>query len=787
MVPLELMSESWLAGQKILMLEPRRLAARSVAMRMAQTLGEKAGERVGYRVRFENKTSARTQVEVLTEGILTRLLQNDNALEGIGLVIFDEFHERSLQADLALALCRQVQQLLRPELRILVMSATLDADELSPVLGNAPVVLSEGRQYPLSLTYLGHDPHARLDQQMASSIRQAMREQRGDVLAFLPGTAEIERLNLILTESFKDESIVIHPLYGDLPFERQQQAIEPDAQGRRKVILATSIAETSLTIEGVRIVVDSGFTRTPRFDPRSGLTRLETVRITLDSATQRAGRAARQGPGHGYRLWTEATHHQLEARRRPEILEADLAPLLLELAQWGEEPGGLSWVTPPPAGPIAQARDILTGLDALKDGKITSKGKEMLALPTHPRIAHMLLEGKAAGLAPLAADVAALLEERDPTPDAGADLTLRVEALRRMRLGRGGKDSLRRIERLADSWRSALSCPIDNQPPDPESVGRLVALAYPDRIAGRMQAIGSPYRLSSGRNANLPAHDPLEAQPFLAVAQLDGGQGRIFLAAPLGLEGLREIASERKNVSWDSREGILVARRERTVGALIIESSPITNLTPQEKEAVLLEAIRQEGIRLFDEDEDTAQFRARVLSLRHWRPQEAWPDLSAEALAESAAEWAGPYLGPVRNRQDFKRINFLNILKGLIPWDLLSRLDELAPPALAVPSGSNIKLEYFEDGRHPILAVRLQELFGLGETPRVNQGKTPVLMHLLSPGYKPVQVTQDLRSFWQNTYPEVKKELKGRYPKHSWPDDPWTAEAIRGAKRRPQA
>ena len=796
-VPLELMAEPWHAGQKILMLEPRRLAARSVAMRMAQTLDEKPGERVGYRVRFENKTSARTQVEVLTEGILTRLLQNDSALEGIGMIIFDEFHERSLQADLALALCRQVQQLLRPELRILIMSATLDTAELVPLLGGAPVVTSQGRQYPLTTKFLGFDQTAKLDLQMASAVRKALREQPGDVLAFLPGTAEIERLNRILEESLPEKSIV-YPLYGDLPFEQQQAALEPDRQGRRKIILATSIAETSLTIEGVRIVVDSGLTRTPRFDPRSGLTRLETVRITLDSADQRAGRAARQGPGVCYRLWTEATHHQLEPRRRPEILEADLAPLLLELAQWGEEPGSLSWVTPPPPGPLAQASDILAGLEAietLSKLKITPRGREMLALPTHPRMAHMLLEGKAAGLAALATDVAALLEERDPMQSdsgAGADLTLRVEALRRMRQGRGGRDasSLKRIERLASAWRSALKCQEDNASPDSESVGRLIALAYPDRIAGRLQAPGtalsSAYRLSSGRNASLPSHDPLEASPFLAIAHLDGGQGRIFLAAPIGLESLRLLSSERKNISWDSREGQLIARRERTVGSLVIESSPISNLTSEEKESVLVEVIRQEGLRLFNEEEEgqSRQFRARVLSLRQWRPAENWPDLTSETLAATAADWAGPYLGPIRKREDFKKVDFLQILKGLVPWDLLPRLDELAPATLSVPSGSNIKIEYFEDGRKPILAVRLQELFGLGETPAVNAGRMPVLLHLLSPGYKPVQVTQDLHSFWENTYPAVKKELKSRYPRHSWPDDPWTAEAVRGAKRR---
>jgi ATP-dependent helicase HrpB len=789
-VPLELLREPWLKGQKIAMLEPRRLAARAVAARMAAQLGEDLGRTVGYRVRFESRVGQQTRLEVLTEGILTRRLLRDPALGGVGLVIFDEFHERSLEADLALALCRQVQEVLREDLRILIMSATLDGASLGALLGGAPLVTAEGRQYPVEVVYLPKNPEGSLPATVASAVSRALTESDGDVLVFLPGVSEITRTATFLAERHPD--LLIRPLYGDLSLSAQQEAIVPDARGRRKVVLSTSIAETSLTIEGIRVVVDSGFSRVSRFDPRSGLSRLETVRVTRDSADQRAGRAGRLGPGIAYRLWSLNTQSGLLPQRKPEILEADLAPLLLELAAWGiREVSELGWLTPPPVGAIRQARELLQELGALEGDSLTARGRQMLEWPTHPRIAHLLLESQTLGLAALAADVAALLEERDPLlRESGTDLDLRVQALRDWRAGRGNQGSetgvLKRVERLSKEWRRGLSIQADNSAPDPYSSGLLIALAYPDRIARLREGSRTRYRLSGGRGVRLLDDDLLAGSPWLAVAHLDAGtdEGRIFLAAPVRPEDLKPFARSVEIVGWDARAGALVARRELRISEVVLESAPLKEIPEERRVEILVGVVRSEGLELLPWTETLQQWRARVLSLRAWRPGEDWPDVSDSRLLETLETWLSAFLGEVSRLEDFRRLDLGAILNNLLPWSAQSRLEALAPTRLEVPSGSRVKLTYSPDGSPPVLAVKLQELFGLADTPRINEGRTPVMLHLLSPAQRPIQVTQDLRSFWQNTYPQVRKELRGRYNKHPWPEDPWNAEPTRKPNRR---
>lgn len=784
-LPLELIHEPWLGDKKIVMLEPRRLAARSVAMRMASLLEEDAGETIGYRVRFENKVSAKTKIEVVTEGILTRMIQTDNALENVAMVIFDEFHERSLQADLALALTLQVQNVLRDDLRVLVMSATLESELLSERL-NAPVLTSSGRQYPVNVIHVPIDKDARIASAVTSTILKALREQRGDMLVFLPGAGEINRVQQQLEEA--NVSALITPLYGDLPFKQQQEAILPDKNGARKIVLSTSIAETSLTIEGITTVIDSGYARVPRFDPRSGLTRLETIRVTKDAADQRAGRAGRLGPGVCYRLWSAAEERNLQPARKPEILEADLTSLVLELAQWGVDAvNQLNWITNPPAGSVNQARELLRELEALDQNKITLRGKEMLRLPTHPRIAHMLL---ATANKALAADVAALLEERDPLPrESGSDLSLRAEVLRKWRAGErvnADRAVLERIERLASAWRKLFSVQVDNSAPADEDVGRLVMEAYPERIAWQQEKQGLRYKLANGRMALLPQHDPLMREEWLAIADLDAGskEGKIFLAAPINKTYLLTHAKEQEVVKWDAERGIITAQLESRIGSVILATKPIQKISEELRVKILCNALREEGLKLLNWSEDNAQWQARVLSLRVWRKDEHWPDVSTERLIETAETWLAPFLGSANKRSDLQRLEVQPMLDSILSWEQQQSLNKLVPTRLQVPSGSQISVQYFPNGEPPVLEVRLQEMFGLPETPVVNEGRTKVLLHLLSPGYKPVQVTQDLKSFWHTTYHEVRKELRMRYPKHPWPEDPWTAEAVRGVKRR---
>lgn len=796
-LPIELMNEKWLKGKKILMLEPRRLAARSVAGRMAELINDEIGKTIGYRVRFDNKVSSGTRIEVVTEGILTRMLQADNSLEEVGLVIFDEFHERSLHADLALALCLQAQQVLRDDLRILIMSATLDGNKLSLLLNNAPVVNCGGRQFPVKINYINTDAAAPLPLSVTRAVKRALAENQGDVLVFLPGTGEIHRTNELL--EVEHIGARVHLLYGDLSPQQQQLAILPDPDGRRKVILATSIAETSLTIEGITVVIDSGYSRVPKFDLRTGLTRLETVRVTKDAADQRAGRAGRLGPGVCYRLWSEGTHIHLNHQRNPEIMDADLVSLLLELWNWGvKDVNELTWINLPPAGAVKQARELLEQLGAISETEITQRGKEMLRLPTHPRIAHMLLEavledkkGKQSRFSALATDITALLEERDPLQKgSGADLTLRIEALRKWRSKErvnADRVSLERIERVALSWRKILKLEIDNTIPAEEEVGLLLAAAYPERIAKQLGKDDARYRLANGRIVKLSEGDPLIREEWLAVAHLDAGnkEGKIFLAAPLNHEDLLHLARLTDVVTWDSKKGAIVAVTETRIGNITIESAPLKKIPDEQRVRILCDAIRLEGIdNTLNRTPDIKDWQARIMSLRIWRPAEEWPDVRDEALMNSLEEWLGPYLTDVSKRDELKKLDLSIVLGGFLSWELNRRLNELAPVALKVPSGSMIHLTYFSDGSAPEMPVRLQEVFGMLETPAVNEGRNKVLLHLLSPARRPVQVTQDIHSFWKNTYAEVRKELRVRYPKHSWPEDPWTALAVRGPVRR---
>lgn len=780
LLPLTLLNQNWLAGKKIIMLEPRRLAAKTIAIRMADMLGEEVGKTVGYRIRFETRVTATTQLEVVTEGILTRMLQTDNALNDVALVIFDEFHERSLHADLALALCREAQQILRPDLRIMVMSATLNMPQLAALL-NAPVAISDGKQYPVDIKYVGECDIMMLPELTARTIMNAVKENtEGDTLVFLPGEGEIKRTADILQQHLPDFSI--HPLFGMLPPQQQFAAIMPHKQGKRKVVLATNIAETSLTIECIKIVVDTGLGRASKFDPKSGLSRLETVNVTQDSATQRAGRAGRLSAGVCYRIYNKATHDRLPAHRIPEIEEADLTALVLELAVWGiTNINELTWLTPPPKAAIAMAFDTLQELNALENGKITEHGKALHAIPCHPRIAHMLLKAKQDHSVGLACDIAAILEERDPMPkDSGIDINLRIELLRRARLGNKLGNRLTRIEKNAGQYRNMLNAEVDNGPVDVFETGLLIAHAYPERIACARMGNNAQFQLSNGKIATAGHRDDLAHEPWLAVANMDArdGLGKIFLAAPLNPKDLITMVKQKEIITWDTRKGGVVASKDLRIGSIVLKSTPLPNPPAQAVQQAIIKAIKTEGTDLLTFTDEFTQLQNRILSLRVWNINDTWPDVSTTALLSMAEEWLGPFIGQVKRDDDLERIDLCEALLAWLGWEKQQELNQLAPAKLAVPSGSNIAITYFALGETPVLAVRLQEVFGLAQTPLVNQGKIGVVMHLLSPGFKPVQVTSDLHSFWNNTYYEVKKELQRRYPKHAWPDEPWDAKAV---------
>lgn len=779
LLPLALMNEPFLSGKKIIMLEPRRLAARSIAERMSDLLGTETGNEIGYRIRFETRVSSKTVIEVVTEGILTRMLQSDNALEDVGMVIFDEFHERSLNADLALALCRESQQVLRPDLRILVMSATLNVSELSKLL-KTKVIESEGRQFPVEIIYTADADETLLPELASRTVVQAIEQHEGDVLVFLPGEGEIRKCEEILKEHLSDFSI--HALYGQLPKNQQIAAILPNRSGKRKIVLATSIAETSLTIEGIRIVIDTGFGRISRFDPRSGLSKLETVRISKDSADQRAGRAGRLSSGVCYRMWTKATHERLAGHRIPEIMEADLASLMLDMAQWGvNNIMELTWITPPPKAALAQAKDTLENINALEDGKITPHGKQIHQLACHPRIAQMLLLADNPYSKALATDIAAIVEERDPLPkDSGIDINLRIEALRRARSNNSAGGRFNRIEKIAASYRKMLNLEVDNNPVDPYETGLLLAYAYPERIASARPGNNAQFQLANGKIAAAGHKDDLAHESWLAVAHMDlrEGLGKIFMAAPLNPKDLVPLIKEKETIQWDTRKGGLQASKDLRIGSIVLQSKSIAHPDGEKVLDALSRAIALEGEQLLDLNDDFTQLQNRILSLKQWNKEDKWPDVRTEALLTNNKLWLGLYLKDIKKPEDFKKLNCALLLQQSLDWELQQELEKLAPSRMEVPSGSKIKIEYFANGAPPVLAVRLQEVFGLSDTPKVNNGKNNLVMHLLSPGYKPVQVTTDLRSFWNNTYAEVKSELKRRYPKHAWPEDPWSATAV---------
>ena len=778
LLPLALLNEPWLANKKIILLEPRRLAARGVAMRMAELLGEEAGQTIGYRIRFETRISKATRLEVVTEGILTRMLQSDQALEDVGLVIFDEFHERSLHADLALALCRESQSILRPDLRLLIMSATLQLDRLQELL-KCPVVESDGKLFPVEINYTNDADDKLLPELCARLCIDALQKHEGDCLVFLPGEGEIRRTTELLEPAVGNT--LVCPLYGQLNFSEQLRAIFSDKNGRRKIVLATSIAETSLTIEGVKIVIDSGFARIQRFDPASGLSKLDTVRLSKDAADQRAGRAGRLSAGVCYRMWTQATHARLQEHRIPEILEADLCNLVLELAQWGiNDVNQLQWLTPPPAAAVAQAKDALGDIGAIENGKITAHGKELQQLPCHPRIAHMLLLAKEHNNQGLACDLAAVLEERDPLgKEAGTDISLRVEQLRTQRSRNSIGRKFSRIEKVSENYRRMLKIEVDNGFVDHHDCGLLLAFAFPERIAASRPGNNAQFQLANGKIAAIGHQDDLAHEQFISVAQMDlrGGLGKIFLAAPLNPKDLLPLVKEKEVVIWDTRKGGLQASKDLRIGSIVLQSKPLSKIPTEQSIPALFKAIQSEGLSLLNLDERFEQLQCRIQSMKVWHADEDWPQCDTEHLLQHP-QWLEPWLNTVRRVDDFKKLDLHEALLNALPYEQQQLLAKRAPEKLEVPSGSKLKIQYLSNGGTPILAVRLQEVFGLADTPIVNEGKTKVVMHLLSPGYKPVQVTTDLKSFWNTLYFEVRKELQRRYPKHSWPEDPWTAAAV---------
>ena len=824
-VPLALLDEPWLAGRKIVMLEPRRVAARAAAGFMARQLGESVGDTVGYRIRFENKVSARTRIEVVTEGILTRMLQDDPMLEGVGALLFDEFHERHLAGDLGLALALDVQSQLLEELRIVVMSATLDGEKLARFL-DAPRLGSEGRSYPVTISHFPGRRDESLESQTRRAIEEALRKHPGDVLVFLPGQREIAKAEMALSHllpplrrqgrvgeglSGHSESlsmptppppslplptqgegqIVVLPLHGELSIEQQSAALQPDPQGRRRVVLATNVAESSVTLPGVRVVIDSGQAREPRYDPNSGFSRLEIVNIAQASADQRTGRAGRVAEGWAYRLWPQS--QRLEPQRRPEIAQVELAALALELAAWGSD--DLRFVDPPPPGALSAARDLLQRLGAL-DGTlaITALGKRMLALGTHPRPSAMLLSAQGDEDRALACDLAALVEARDPLRNAGDALAARWRALAAFRQGRVAGDAhrsgLATIDAAAKQWRRRLR--IETPPPreiEAHRLGDLLAHAFPDRIAHQHPVDLRRYQLANGRMARVFDDSAIFGEPWIVVSELrfEAKDALVLRAAPVDEQCLRREFPERfvseDAVRWDASRRALSAQRETRFDQIVLDTRPAGRIDPQHAAGALTDAVRELGLTVLPWSESLQQWRERVRCLREWMPDLGLPDLSDEALLAMLDEWLKPAFAGKTRLDALGEDELANALKSCVDWSLRQRIDQLAPVRIVVPSGMERRIDYAQ-GQPPVLAVKLQELFGLADTPRVADGRITVTLHLLSPGGKPLQVTQDLRGFWERTYPEVKKEMKGRYPRHPWPDDPWSAQATHRAKPR---
>ncbi|QRG69085.1 ATP-dependent helicase HrpB [Brevibacillus choshinensis] len=800
-VPLALRDEPWLAGKRILMLEPRRLAARSSARYMASALGEQVGETVGYRVKMEAKVGPSTRIEVITEGVLTRMLQADPGLSDVGLILFDEFHERSLHADLGLALSLQTQSFFREDLRLVVMSATMDAAAVSQLLNDAPVIVSEGRVFPVETRYLPRSLEGRLETNIVQMIRQALIEETGDMLVFLPGAGEIRRVEALLRESGLPANAFVAPLYGALPQEAQDAAIAQGVPGKRKIVLATSIAETSLTVEGVRIVIDSGLMRVPRFSPRTGMTRLETIQVSRASADQRRGRAGRLAPGVCYRMWTQQEDRALPAHTTPEIREADLTPLALELAAWGaDDPADLAWLDPPPKASLEHAHELLIQLGALDSSRrITSHGRDLAEMGMHPRIAHMIRRATERGLTDLACELAALLGERDILRGRShleADLRLRVEALRSVAGGGMAKrgevevdeGACRRIWQEAGHLKQSWGNMHKERTQSSDSlmeIGALLAEAYPDRI-GQRRGSGK-YLLRNGRGAAFASEQSLSYAPYIVAAQLDdqGTDSRILLAASLTEDQLEDVCmesiEEETAVWWEKSSQSVRARKRSRLGALILSEATVAQADPEAVTAALMSGIASEGLGLLPWSRSARQLQDRLLFMHGL--DKAWPDVSDEALTRTMEEWLGPHVHGCKSRDDLARLSLPTILAETLSWNQRRELDEYAPTHIVVPSGSRVPIDY-SDPESPILAVRLQELFGWKETPRIGMGRVPLTLHLLSPAQRPVQVTRDLASFWQNAYFEVKKDLKGRYPKHYWPDDP--LQAIPTNRTRPR-
>jgi ATP-dependent helicase HrpB len=792
-VPLALAAAPFLAGRSVIVIEPRRLAARMAARYMAATLRERPGETVGYRVRLDSRIGPTTRVELVTDGLFLRRLQDDPALAGVGCVIFDEFHERGLETDLALALTIESRAALTPDLRLLAMSATLDAMPVAALLGAAPILTSEGRAHPVETRYLPRPFSGHVEAAVARAVIEALEHEDGSILVFLPGAREIRRVAAHLQDATLSSDVIVAPLYGDLDTRAQDAAVAPSPEGKRKVVLATAIAETSLTIEGIRVVIDSGLARLPRYDPRSGMSRLETVRASQATADQRRGRAGRLGPGVCVRLWTEGDHRARAPQAEPEILAADLTPLALELAVWGAGDGsGLAFLDPPPSGTMGQARDLLTQLGALDaQGQPTAHGRAMARLGLHPRLAHMILIAAARGMGRLACDVAAILSERDlmrgPTNDRDADLRTRIAVLRGDRAEGANVDraALAQAKALAGQWARAAR--IDRTDTSPSRSGDVVALAYPDRIA-QARSEGGQFRLAGGRGAFLPQTDPLSAEPFLAVAALDGDAraARIFLAAPIDRAAIDALFDDRitavDEIAWDSRSESVTASREWRLGALVLDREPLPSPDPQAIMRAMADGIRQLGLAVLPWTEAARSIQARAALLRRLDP-DAWADLSDTALSDDVAGWLGDQLRGVTRRSHLGRIDLARALLDRLDWRRRRDLDRLAPTHLDVPTGRQMAIDYSGDA--PVLAVKLQEMFGVRATPTVADGRIPVLVHLLSPAGRPLQVTRDLEGFWRNGYAAVRAEMRGRYPRHPWPEDPLTAVPVKGAKRRP--
>ena len=775
---------------RVIMLEPRRLAARQVAERMAQLLGESVGKTVGYQIRFERKTSPQTRIEVVTEGILTRRMADDGTLDGVGCIIFDEFHERSIQSDTAFCLAREIRSVLRPDLNLVVMSATIDATPICKAL-NAHCISCEGRMFHVETVLADEDTEAQhVAEGVAAAICKAHREQEGDILAFLPGQADIMRCAALLGDSLAPTAVC--PLYGNLDLSSQRKAIAPSAEGQRKVVLATSIAETSLTIEGVKIVVDGGYCRRLVYAPSNGLSHLETVRISKDMARQRAGRAGRVSPGVCYRLWTLATDHRMEEQRSPEICEADLTPMVLEAADFGEtDVRSMPWLTPPPEANVRQAYNQLRALKAIdSDGRITNTGRRMAVLPCHPRIARMMLQAGSSERRALACDIAAILEEKDVMDDnrIHTDLAARVNALRdARRQKRYGPWS--RIARVAGEYARMAGVTTDNAYITGKDAGELLAAGYPERIAMKTGHNGA-YSLAGGGTVTLDTADPQSAYSWLVVALLHANgrsAGRAFMAAPVDPKSLIPLTSWHDNVTWITHQGGIVARRERRIGQLVVESKPMDDIGNDQLKRIVCGAVTKEGAGLLNWTEDVGTLQRRVELVAKWHPELNLPDLSTTRMLRTAQEWLPFFLerdGKVMTTVgELRKTDLRMILWSQLSYDQQCAVDRLAPERVRVPSGSMIRLDYRQGSDVPVLSVRLQECFGLEDTPRVDDGKVAVLMELLSPGFKPVQLTSDLRSFWQTTYFDVRKDLRRRYPKHDWPDNPLESEAVRGVKR----